>query len=489
MMDYAGARRAAPTPSRNCCGSMPASTAEIALREKDFGVWRAFTWNEYQARVRDFALGLVELGPASAATSSASSATTGRTGSRREIAAHAVGAMSLGLYRDVLDEEAAYLLNYGEARSCSPRTRSRSTSCSSLADVCPTCSHIIYSDPRGMRKYDDPRLMARKSSPRWAATRAAREPGLYDRLVDATKGEDVAILCTTSGTTSHPKLAMLAAGARAAPLRDLSRLRSQGAGRRIRLRAAAALDHGAGLRARQRPAVPDEGQLRRRARHDDERFPRDRADLRAVRAARLGIDRRRRARPGDGRLAAQAAPLRLRHEDRPGGARRRASVRSSPTHCCSARCATASASPACARRRPAARRSGPTPSSSSGHGRAAAHALRPDRTVRAPTRCIPRARSIPTRPACRWPTSIEIRIEMPDSQRRRRDRGAPSQHVPRLLQEPGSLRRRHQGRLDAFGRCRLFQRQQASSSSSTASRISPRPRAASASRRNTSRTS
>ena len=35
---------------------------------------------------------------------------------------------------------------------------------------------------------------------------------LYDRLVDATKGEDVAILCTTSGTTANPKLAMLAAG-------------------------------------------------------------------------------------------------------------------------------------------------------------------------------------------------------------------------------------------------------------------------------------
>src|SRR5476649_216240 len=42
--------------------------------------------------------------------------------------------------------------------------------------------------------------------------RAAREPSLYYRLVDATNGEDVAILCTTSGTTANPKLAMLAAG-------------------------------------------------------------------------------------------------------------------------------------------------------------------------------------------------------------------------------------------------------------------------------------
>ena len=63
-----------------------------------------------------------------------------------------------------------------------------------------------------MRKYDDPRLMEADKLAAMGRDRAAREPALYDRLVDATKGEDVAILCTTSGTTAHPKLAMLAAG-------------------------------------------------------------------------------------------------------------------------------------------------------------------------------------------------------------------------------------------------------------------------------------
>src|SRR6185369_7070932 len=67
-------------------------------------------------------------------------------------------------------------------------------------------------DPRGMRKYDDPRLMSAEAFAELGRGRATREPELYDRLVDATKGEDVAILCTTSGTTSHPKLAMLSAG-------------------------------------------------------------------------------------------------------------------------------------------------------------------------------------------------------------------------------------------------------------------------------------
>ena len=42
--------------------------------------------------------------------------------------------------------------------------------------------------------------------------RATREPQLYDALVDATDGDATAVLCTTSGTTANPKLAMLPAG-------------------------------------------------------------------------------------------------------------------------------------------------------------------------------------------------------------------------------------------------------------------------------------
>ena len=76
-----------------------------------------------------------------------------------EIATHAIGALSLGLYRDVLDEEAAYLLNYGEARLVFAEDEEQVDKLLNLADRVPQLKHIIYSDPRGMRKYDDPRLL------------------------------------------------------------------------------------------------------------------------------------------------------------------------------------------------------------------------------------------------------------------------------------------------------------------------------------------
>jgi len=211
MMDYAARVAQADTYPKLLRLNAMEYGGEIALREKHLGLWRLFTWNDYQARVQEFALGMVELGLGRGDV-------IGIIGDNRpdwvaaEIATHAIGGLSLGLYRDVLDEEAAYLLNYGEARLVFAEDEEQVDKLLALADRVPHLKHIVYSDSRGMRKYDDPRLMEAARLAAMGRDRAAREPALYDQLADATKGEDVAILCTTSGTTSHPKLAMLSPG-------------------------------------------------------------------------------------------------------------------------------------------------------------------------------------------------------------------------------------------------------------------------------------
>jgi long-chain acyl-CoA synthetase len=210
MMNYAGRVAEADTFPKLLRLNAKEFGGEIALREKDLGLWRLFTWIDYQRRVQDFALGMIELGINRGDV-------IGIIGDNRpdwvaaEIATHAIGGLSLGLYRDVLDEEAAYLLNYGEARLVFAEDEEQVDKLLALADRVPHLKHIVYSDPRGMRKYDDPRLLEADRLAAMGRERASREAGLYDALVDATRGDDVAILCTTSGTTSHPKLAMLSA--------------------------------------------------------------------------------------------------------------------------------------------------------------------------------------------------------------------------------------------------------------------------------------
>ncbi|MBW8269921.1 long-chain fatty acid--CoA ligase [Caldovatus aquaticus] len=189
-----------------------AHPGEVALREKEFGIWRAITWAQYEARTRAIALGLHALGLGRGDV-------VALIGDNRpdwvmgEIAAHALGARSLGIYRDALDEEVAYLLEFSGARAVIAEDEEQVDKLLNVSDRVPTLRHIVYCDPRGMRKYADPRLLPMGALVERGEALARERPALWEELVAATDGEEVAILCTTSGTTARPKLAMLQARA------------------------------------------------------------------------------------------------------------------------------------------------------------------------------------------------------------------------------------------------------------------------------------
>ncbi|TCD14905.1 AMP-binding protein [Oricola cellulosilytica] len=184
--------------------------SETALREKTFGIWVSQTWSDYNANVRRIALGLTALGIRKGDI-------IGLIGDNRpdwvaaEIAAHACGALSLGLYRDLMEAELAYLVNYSEARFIFAEDEEQVDKFLLLGDGISSVERIIFEDPRGMRKYDDPRLMSLEDLRAKGDELLAADAGSYDRMVEETDGEAPAILCTTSGTTSHPKLAVLSA--------------------------------------------------------------------------------------------------------------------------------------------------------------------------------------------------------------------------------------------------------------------------------------
>jgi long-chain acyl-CoA synthetase len=185
---------------------------EVALREKSFGIWRSITWADYAARTRAIALGLRGLGLGAGHV-------VALIGDNRpdwvmgEIAAHAIGARSLGVYRDALDDEVGYLLEASGAAAVIAEDEEQVDKLLNLGDRLPALRHIVFADPRGMRKHDDPRRLALSDLVAAGDAVHAADPTAWDAMVAATRGEDVAVLCTTSGTTAQPKLAMLTSGA------------------------------------------------------------------------------------------------------------------------------------------------------------------------------------------------------------------------------------------------------------------------------------
>lgn len=180
----------------------------IAVREKSLGIWREMTWAQSEARVRAIALGLASLGVGKGDV-------VAFAGQSRpdlvftEIAAHALGAMSLGVYKDSLRDEIEYLITYAGVRAIVVEDEEQADKLLDLGEALPSLKAIIYCDPRGMAKYSDARLMAIDALCQAGDAAHAKEPARFESMVAASDPAATAILCTTSGTTSHPKLVML----------------------------------------------------------------------------------------------------------------------------------------------------------------------------------------------------------------------------------------------------------------------------------------
>ncbi|MGY0614882.1 AMP-binding protein [Vibrio sp. FJH11] len=184
---------------------------QVAMREKEFGIWREFTWQDYEDRVKWMALALQDLGVGEQDV-------VGLLGDNRpewvwgELAAHAIKGYSLGIYQDSMHEEVAYLINYAKAKVVIAEDEEQCDKLLELGNEIPSVEYIIYCDPRGMRKYDDPRLIDVEQVYKKGQLIDKADPDKYPNMVAATKGSDLSILCTTSGTTSKPKLAQLHSG-------------------------------------------------------------------------------------------------------------------------------------------------------------------------------------------------------------------------------------------------------------------------------------
>ncbi len=180
----------------------------IALREKEFGIWQELTWAQFLTRVRAFALGLAGLGVGKGDRIAI-------VGDNRpewviaELAAQAIGALPLGLYQDSIADELARLLGAAEARVIVAEDQEQVDKVLEVRDSAPELERIIHYDPRGLHDYRAPGLVSFEKVEEIGAEAHRESPGDFARRLSRISAGDTALLCTTSGTTSVPKLAML----------------------------------------------------------------------------------------------------------------------------------------------------------------------------------------------------------------------------------------------------------------------------------------
>ena len=180
----------------------------IAFREKKFGLWQESTWRDYARRTAHTAAGLLELG-VERGDRVAIHAENRPEWLITDLAAQAIGAVSVGIYPTSPEAEVQYLLDHSDTVVLIAEDEEQLDKALAVRDELPKLRKIVVIDTRGVRILGkDPMVITYAELEALGAAKADAEMDFAQRVssIDQTT---VAIIVYTSGTTGPPKGAMI----------------------------------------------------------------------------------------------------------------------------------------------------------------------------------------------------------------------------------------------------------------------------------------
>jgi len=181
---------------------------EVAFRDKDYGIWNEYTWKDVYENVKYFSLGLISLGlrPGERA------AVIGDNEPQWYWASFAIQAargVTVALFTDAIPDEIQYIVDHSDSKFIAARDQEQVDKLLAVWDKLPKVERIIWWNWKGMGKYEQPFILSYEQVKELGKKYEEGHPGAFEENVAAAKGDEIANIFYTSGTTGLPKGAMI----------------------------------------------------------------------------------------------------------------------------------------------------------------------------------------------------------------------------------------------------------------------------------------
>jgi len=183
--------------------------ARVAIRQKDFGIWKPFTWAQYHERAGHFAQGLAALGLEGGGH-------LGVISENRiewvlaQMGAGLLGAITVGVYPTSPASEVAYVIGHADVDMVVCEDQEQTDKVLEALPELPRLKKIIVVETKGLRSFtpEQRALIATFDE----VERLGRESGQAKRIDEALARQqldDIGLMIYTSGSTGKPKGAMI----------------------------------------------------------------------------------------------------------------------------------------------------------------------------------------------------------------------------------------------------------------------------------------
>ena len=186
---------------RDRCRELGETTAH---REKDYGIWLSYSWNDFHDHARLIGMGLRALGLKKGDVVSILSEDN-KEWIYTDVGVQCMGAIASGIYTTDSAGQVEYLVNDSRTRFLFVENDEQLDKFLTVEANMPGLEKVIVYDAEGLHEFSHPKVIFLQDLYTLGRQQVQKEPDVFDDMIADTTPEDIALLVYTSGTTGPPK--------------------------------------------------------------------------------------------------------------------------------------------------------------------------------------------------------------------------------------------------------------------------------------------
>ena len=181
---------------------------KVAMREKHFGIWRTFSWDQYYSDSARIGKAMITLGLESGQTVSIL-ADPCKEWLFFDLAAQCIGCVSCGIYATDSAPQILHICEDSDTTLLMVENEEQLDKYLAVEEQLPNIHTVVVLDSTGLADLDHPKVIMLEQFYRLGDEANEGLESEWNRRIDNAEPNDTAILVYTSGTTGAPKGAML----------------------------------------------------------------------------------------------------------------------------------------------------------------------------------------------------------------------------------------------------------------------------------------